>query len=256
MKVIRLIKDHVCRTILAMRGFQLTGADWLLPWFLYAASPAVSRIARTHIADFPDFSARLGSNDLYTFANLFEDYPIRKLREALSQVNQVVDAGANVGAFSWLVLRMAAQIGQRVTVTAIEPSQENVRHLKAQPFAGRLDILHGAVGPEDGWGQMIQGKNSVTHRVKFAKERSRDSVEIFSLEALCNKSTLLKMDIEGGEFSILQRGLPTNVRYLFLEWHHGPETGRPADPRPLIEEGTWEKLSNDLYGSSTWFWRL
>ena len=71
---------------------------------------------------------------------------------------------------------------------------------------------------------------------------------MISLESLCDRPAMVKMDIEGGEFEVLEGGLPENVRYFLLEWHH---PGGPADLVP----GNWIQISNDIHGASTWYLR-
>ena len=251
-----LLADHVKRTIRATRGFRVAGLDWLVPWLTYTVSPALARLAPGRTVEFNGFSARLGFGDLYTFANLFEDYPIAELRQALGEVQKVIDAGANVGAFSWLVLQTARQIRRKIPVTAIEPAPENVTQLESQPFASELSVKSGAIGAQTGKGWLKPGHNSVTHTVAFARDNCDSAeVKIFDLESLCEVPVLLKLDVEGGEYSILRKGLPAQVLYMFLEWHAGSEADRPEDPRALVPLGVWRLISRDLYGSSTWFWK-
>lgn len=245
-----LIRDHLKRIAVAARGFEIIGWKWIMPFLVYAGSPAISRLKPKKRVDFATFSTRLGECDIYTFANLFGDYPLKLLRQSLLEVTHVIDVGANVGAFSWLALKIAGQSGRKLRVAAIEPSEENVQFLRSQPFAVDLDILHGAVGANDGFGKLITGINSVTHTV----EPAQNGVPVHSLQSLCTEPVLLKMDIEGGEFHVLRNGLPDNVRTMFLEWHSGPETDRPEDPTKLIPRGHWQCVSRDLYGSSTWYW--
>ncbi len=247
-----LLADHSRRAVRATRGFRYFGRRWLAPWLCYAAAPLLSRVCRGRTADFGLFRARLGRGDLYTFANLFEDYSGGGLRDALRSVEQVIDAGANVGAFTCLSAHLARGLGRSVRITAIEPEPENFAALAAQPFAKYARLIHGALGPADGRGTLQPGINSVTHSVAFNEATQEGALQVHSLGTLCDAPTLLKMDIEGGEFAILQRGLPPQVRAMFLEWHPGPD--RPDDPRSVLAQGRWELLSHDLYGSSNWFW--
>ena len=233
-----LLADHLKRTIRATCGFRVAGLNWIAPWLMYSVSPFLARLVPRRTVPFNGFSARLGYGDLYTFANLFEDYPLAELREALGEVQKVIDAGANVGAFSWLTLQIARQMNREIRVTAIEPAPENLAQLESQPFADELKVKRSAVGAKCAKGRLLLGQNSVTHAVAFADDYDdvggdeSASVEVCDLESLCEASVLLKMDIEGAEFPILRQGIPENVRFMFLEWHAGPETDRPTNPRP------------------------
>ena len=246
MNAVALLIDHAARIVKATRGFGVVGASWLAPWFCYALSPVLSRLARGRVMDFGSFRVRLGEADLYTFANIFEDYDATRLAALLPGVEQVVDAGANVGAFSWLALKIGA-----TRVISIEPAEANFAFLRSQPFASRLDARCAAIGPTDGVGRFCEGVNSVTHSIDFGASEGA-AVQVLSLESLCDRPTLLKMDIEGGEWAVLQRPLPDSVRAMFLEWH--PGANRPAEPCGLVERGRWQCLSRDLYGASSWLW--
>ncbi|OAI41377.1 hypothetical protein AYO41_01625 [Verrucomicrobia bacterium SCGC AG-212-E04] len=256
--ILQITADHLKRTVLATRGFALCGRKWLMPWLTYALSPALSRMQPKRRIAFEQFSARLGECDLYTYANVFEDYRVSLLERALEEVELVIDAGANVGAFSWLVLTVAQKNGANPHLIAVEPDASNVRFLSAQPFADRIEIVEGALGARDGHGRFVTGANSVTHTVDIlADENGADdksaSLRVYGLGGLCaGKSSLLKMDIEGGEHEVLAVPLPPSVRYMFLEWH--PKAGHADHPQSRIEGGRWHLLSQDLWGSSCWFW--
>ena len=249
-----LLADHARRTRAAPGGFQIFGARWLRPWIYYAVSPLWNSLSKGQIVRFPDFKVRQGMCDLYTFANLFEDYPAAVIRRALPEVELVVDLGANVGAFSLLIIALGKSAGATKPITAVEPNEENVELLRRQPFSHALEIVHAAVGPIDGQGKIIRGINSVTDRVAFAATGPGEDVRVVSLESLCDRPALVKMDIEGGEWEILPHGLPPNVRHLFLEWHPNPASDSSLEPGDLFA-GDWKKHSTDLYGSTMWYLR-
>src|SRR5438270_842302 len=167
--------------------------------------------------------------------------------------DQCMDVEPNVGAFSFLVTRLSRRHGHELPVIAIEPEPSNYAFLSEQPFARDLRCLRMAIGAQSGAGRLLRGANSATHQVVLDNGAATgdESVPIVTLESICTKRTLLKMDIEGGEWSVLAAGLPAQVVALFLECHAG---GPSTDPRALINEGRWTPLSADLYGSSTWFW--
>lgn len=243
--VLELLREHGRRSLIALRGFGMYGRGWTLPWLAYCASPIVSRTQVGRVAFFQGFNTRLDQGDLYTYANVFADYPVADIGAALGEVRLVVDAGANVGAFSFLVCQLGRKVGSIPRIIAVEAEETNVAFLRKQPFAKQLEIHHAAIGPSEGLGRLIAGKNSVTHRVDFSTAVGQTSVPVLTLQSLCNSPALVKMDIEGGELAILKRGLPANVRYLVLEWHY---EGAPSDFIP----GNWKRVSTDLYGATTW----
>ncbi|MBA2623575.1 MAG: FkbM family methyltransferase [Chthoniobacterales bacterium] len=235
-----------------MAGFKLRGRRWLYPWLTYCLSPLLNRLTRATVR-FSGFNVRLGAGDLYTFANLFEDYPLSLLEEALDDVDVVVDLGANVGAFSWLISELASNKGLKIPITAVEPNTANVEFLRAQPFAEALVVHHAAVGPAGGMARLIRGQNSVTDHVDFSGGEEGSQISVLSLESLCNRRALVKMDIEGGELEVLRQKLPDNVLHMVLEWH--PDSRKPSQlPSDLIA-GVWRRISTDLFGSSMWYFR-
>ncbi len=250
-----MLADHARRVLKSFAGFQVFGLSWFLPWAAFVVSPLLSRLVKNQVWRFNLFSFRTDAGDLYAFANIFEDYPLDKIRMALPQVEQVVDAGANVGAFSRLIVSLSKESGQSVSLIAVEPAEDNVALLRGQPFAGDIEVIAGAIGPTCGQGSVRRGINSVTHQVDFGSAvEGMEAVAVYNLDTLCKRPTLLKMDIEGGEYAILQNALPDTVRYLLLEWHPSTLDDRPADPTSLVATGRWELISRDLYGASMWFW--
>jgi FkbM family methyltransferase len=252
-----MLADHFRRVLKSVAGFQVFGFNWFLPWVAFVGSPLLSRLVKNQTWKLNLFSFRPDAGDLYAFANVFEDYPLKRIRSALPCVEQVVDAGANVGAFSRLIVTLAREQNLPMRIVAVEPADDNVSVLKKQPFADSIEIIAGAIGPSDGVSSLRRGMNSVTHSVDFNEPvEGLETTAVYSLQSLCHRRTLLKMDIEGGEYLILKNGLPDTVKFLFMEWHPSAIDDRPTDPTSLLKTGTWHCIAHDLYGSSMWFWEL
>ncbi len=248
----RQLADHLRRVVKAIEGFRVFGIDWTNPWLCYAASPILNRVWAGKIGKFHRFSVRWGQCDLYTFGNLFEDYPVRLIEEALDEVDMVVDLGANVGAFSLLIDSLLRK--RKIEIAAIEPNSANVQFLRDQPFARSLAIHHAAVGPKDGTAHLVRGKNSVSDYVDFSTKSEGTAIPVLSLESLCPRPALVKMDIEGGEWEIFAKGLPDTVRFLVLEWH--PQSGAQASLLPNdFVPGGWKEISTGFEGLSIWLLR-
>ncbi len=254
MNILTELSDHTIRSVRALAGFPVFGGRWLKLWVFYLFSPLLRRILSAQEWSLGLCRIRTREGDAYTFANLFEDYPADTIRKALLTVDLVIDAGANVGAFSLLATHLLAESGRSLKVIAIEPMPENAAMLRTQPFASKLEVLEGALGTENGSVSMQRGFNSVTHQADFANQNGGNRVAMFGLADLCDQITLLKMDIEGGEHAVLAEGLPSLVKYMFLEWH--PVSGKNSETGPgsLVTHGRWHLVSRDLYGSSMWFW--
>jgi FkbM family methyltransferase len=242
----RQIFDHGWRTTSALRGFTVYGVRWLRPWLAYAASPLLRRIFGGRTMHFREFGARLDQCDLYTFANVFADYPMAELKRALPQVQLIIDLGANVGAFSYLARQIARKQTRPPRIIALEPDPANCSFLRQQPFAKEIEVHQQAVASVEGIGSLISGENSVTHRVDVSSRSIGLGVPLVTLASLCSAPALVKMDIEGGELDVLSAGLPDQVRFLVLEWHG---YGTPADVLP----GNWRRLSRDMDGATTWW---
>lgn len=244
-----LARDHFVRVIRALRGFAVFGFSWLRPWLSYALWPMLKRCWPQKLIRFTNFHVRANACDLETFGGIFEDYRVGLVRRALRDVELVVDLGANVGAFSCLVDGLWTKQSIDRKIVAVEPSADALAILRTQPFASRLEILPVAVGAQSATGRVIRGSNSVSHHVDLSGSAGGESVKVVTLWSLCDRPSLVKMDIEGAECEILQAGIPDSVRHLFLEWH--PRPNGALKPPDLIP-GKWRLLSRDPYGASTW----
>src|SRR4051794_9950761 len=89
--IVDLVVDHAHRAARSAAGFRVYGWKWVLPWILYCLSPVLRKLGGTTVGHFGLFNARLSECDLYTFANIFEDYPVRAIESALGDVKMVVD---------------------------------------------------------------------------------------------------------------------------------------------------------------------
>jgi FkbM family methyltransferase len=222
-------------------GLTIIGPCWAWMLALYIVHPIVGRLWPGSTLSCGAFRVRLGYCDLHTVMNLFRDYDIPLLRRLLSTAELVIDAGANIGAFSYLI----RSLHPTIPIIALEPEQANFQFLVSQPFATTVDCRQMAIGPRSGRARLLIGENSVSHRVVFADQ---GDVSISSLESLVAGKTILKLDIEGGERAVLSEGLPLKVVCVVMEWHYS-ET-----PGPLLPPGDLRLTLRTLYGLTTWSW--
>jgi FkbM family methyltransferase len=151
----------------------------------------------------------------------------------------VVENGANVGVFSWLLLNRFPEI----EVHAVEPHPTNFSALKTNlaPWADRVRFYQTAVGECDGklemfvpdWldGVRTDGVAGPWHTDPMW--RPAGLVESIRLSTLLQKGgighiALLKIDIEGAEEELLPEfsaGILTNVESIIMEVHDFEHTG-------------------------------
>src|SRR6266536_1753119 len=151
----------------------------------------------------------------------------------------LLDIGANIGATSLRFL--AAGVRQ---VIAVEPESENYRILR-QNLSGYSDrslSIRAAVASGGGvrrlW--LNRGRNKGMHSLVQQRKRHPVPVPTVSLEPLLleHRPTLVKIDIEGGEYEIAASlaALPVSVRGLALELHLRLDAWRYDEAPALLRE--------------------
>lgn len=135
----------------------------------------------------------------------------------------VVDAGANVGLFSIWLLGMQPAL----RLIAIEPAPENLQYLEPNlaRFGERVAVIPAALGAKDGVGYMdMSTERSLDYRL--AEEGV--PVQVTTLETILStipgdrSVALLKLDIEGGEASVVDAASPdvwNRIQRIALEYH-------------------------------------
>jgi FkbM family methyltransferase len=141
----------------------------------------------------------------------------------LSACRTVLDVGANVGVFALF----AASVGPVATVHCFEPDAANFRmlrrNLEANPGV-RIFAHRAAVGENDGFGYLSDGRTSVTHTLAKMGGQRVELVSLGRAVEICGGDVdFLKMDVEGAEREILL-GCPDTVlrrvRTISMEWHY------------------------------------
>jgi FkbM family methyltransferase len=176
---------------------------------------------------------RHASSDTWVFREVFVD---GLYEQALSLVAgepspKIVDLGAHVGMFS---LRAAATC-PGVRIVAVEPDPLNLRVLR-EVFARNADrsrewaLVEACAATEDGAATLVEDGSYVSHvdgvghpPPGFEARVERVLVEVPAVDVfpLIDGADLVKMDIEGSEWRILEspRLRDARVRNLFLEYH-------------------------------------
>jgi FkbM family methyltransferase len=239
--VARLAADYLAGFFVGLIGVRVVGWRWLSVLAFYLVHPVVGRLWAGRVITLNGIRIRLGECDLTVLVNLFRDYNVSVLKQWLPDAEIVVDAGANIGAFSYLV----KVIAPAARVIALEPDSETFEFLVAQPFCKDIDCRLAALGPVAGRAALKQGTNSVTHEVDFTQT---GAVEVVTLESIATAPTLLKLDIEGAERAILTAGIPDAIGCVLMEWHFADS------PKVLFPEGTLHQEHTTPYGQTTWSW--
>lgn len=237
----QLACDYLGGFFVGLAGIRVIGWRWVAILALYLIHPVVGRLWAGTVVSLAGIRIRLGECDLSVLVNLFRDYNVSLMQRLLPKVGIVVDAGANIGAFIYLVKAICPE----ATVIAFEPEPETFTFLKQQLFCEHVDCRQAAIGPMAGRAALNYGANSVTHQVELDRV---GPVEVVALPAVASVKTFLKLDIEGGERAVLAQGLPENVLCVLMEWHF------IDSPTAFFVGGTLTHEHTTPYGQTTWSW--
>ncbi|MBL8678891.1 MAG: FkbM family methyltransferase [Myxococcales bacterium] len=145
----------------------------------------------------------------------------------------VVDVGANVGELSRF---FATTHGGRNRVLSVEPLSENIREIEAKiaaipGAAERWTIAPCAVSSRDAKvrlrlgrsedGDVATAHNSVVVEPGAPKGPDEREVDAKTLSAICPDATVIKLDIEGHEYAVLDQSLDAlgSVKAWAIELH-------------------------------------
>jgi FkbM family methyltransferase len=210
----------------------------------------------------PPLLIRHGSADVVTLGEVFHrpDYEPPPAVAALLDGHdlRILDLGANVGLFGVF----AAARWPRASVIAVEPDPGNLAVLRrCVARSGRGDawrIVEAAAAAQDGTTSFEAGGQSLSR----ISPDGADSVATVDALALLAGVDLLKMDIEGGEWAILDdpRFAPAAPRVTVLEYH--PHLCPHPDPRAAVEavfaragQRTHTIFARDDGHGMLWAWR-
>jgi FkbM family methyltransferase len=167
----------------------------------------------------------------------------------------VADVGANVGRFSQFFWDAS---GGSSRVVSIEPLPENVAAIRERIRAANTDrwtveacavsTRKGSVGlavqrtPEGGWNSVVTAK---------APTRT---VPCKPLSQIVPDATVVKVDIEGHEYGVLEQALPrlSSVQAWALELHRVPERPLQRTLGALMAEGYRVYAASRQPGEARW----
>ncbi|MFA6485838.1 MAG: FkbM family methyltransferase [Candidatus Magasanikbacteria bacterium] len=186
--------------------------------------------------------------DISVMREIFKLREYRIAEEAIkSAADPIFDIGAHAGFFSIY----CRALNHQVEIVALEPEPDNVKifkqHLKDNKIAG-VKVISGALAGQTGdrWLRIsIDSHNHALTDSPTVSESASIKVHAFSLRDFCKnekvkKISLLKMDIEGGEYEVLENLTPSDYRlfkYAILEYHDSQRRNFRVLEKLLRENG-------------------
>ncbi|MFA5062187.1 MAG: FkbM family methyltransferase [Patescibacteria group bacterium] len=143
----------------------------------------------------------------------------------------IVDVGAHAGFFVFY----CKMLGGKAKIFALEPEPNNLKllqkHVKANKLKG-VYVISGALAGESGKRLLEISADSHNHKLADGEIKENSiKVQAYSLADFCRqnkikKISLLKMDIEGGEYEVFENLKASDlnmVNFIILEYHNGKE---------------------------------
>lgn len=171
--------------------------------------------------------------DQSVFNEIFKLDEYRAAKDVIKNAKDpIVDVGAHAGFFTMYCRALNA----KVKIFAIEPEANNLEalawHLRANKIKD-VRVIAGALAEVSGKRQLLISADSHNHKLEAGKTSSDKSamVATFSLSDFCRQNkikriSLLKIDIEGGEYEVFagmsEQDLSV-VNFVILEYHMGRE---------------------------------
>jgi FkbM family methyltransferase len=206
---------------------------------------------------------RHGTADVFTVAEVLarNEYAIPdEARRLLPERPRVVDLGANIGVFGIRALRDFAP----AVITSVEADPYNASVLRRNaanvPMGVDWKVLEAFAAPTDEGTVDFAAGHFAESRSGAAGDHSVPTVDAL---ALMNDADLVKIDIEGAEWPILedQRLSATNAAVVVLEYHQwGCDEGEDPSTRcrELLSAAgfSWRDAGStgDAFGT-LWAWR-
>lgn len=167
--------------------------------------------------------------DQSVFNEIFRLGEYRAAEEAVrGATDPIIDVGAHAGFFTLY----CESLNPKAKIFAVEPEPENFlalkKHLKENKITN-VKAIQAALAGQSGQRSLLISPDSHNHRLAEIGDNDGQKIEViaysfadFIKNNKIEKISLLKMDIEGGEFEIVKslsaRDLSV-VKFLILEYH-------------------------------------
>ncbi len=171
--------------------------------------------------------------DQSVYNEIFKLREYRAAEDAIKNAKHaIVDVGAHAGFFSMY----SRFLNKKVKIFAIEPEPNNLKSIKQHLTKNKIlgvKVIAGAIASQTEKRQLILSADNHNHHLAEPAFRSGEdeektiTVQAWSFADFCKqnkikKISLLKMDIEGGEYELFD-GMSASdfamVNYVILEYH-------------------------------------
>lgn len=165
----------------------------------------------------------------------------------------IIDAGANIGAFSVYIIKEL--IKNKPMVYSIEPSLNNFKYLnkniKLNNFESAVSTNNVGFYNKNGTGYIDLKKEydsyCATDRNNFSDSEKVNlvTIEDFCTENKISRIDLLKMDIEGGEYCVFYNSInfiKEHIKKVFIEVHYLDEENNISNFIKFIENNDFKVI--------------
>ena len=162
---------------------------------------------------------------------IFREHEYRIVESIIASASDpILDIGAHAGFFTLY----ARTLNPTVRIVAVEPEPGNFelleKHLEENEIVN-VDVIKAALAAKTGNRMLKIARDSHNHRLSAIgrSDSGGESISVYTYslsdllkKCIINKVSLLKMDIEGGEFEVFESLSPeilSKVDCLILEYH-------------------------------------
>ncbi len=144
--------------------------------------------------------------DISVMREIFKIREYKKVEDVIRNAKfPILDVGAHAGFFSIY----ASSLNSKIKIYALEIEKNNITTMKKNfenNEISNVEIIEAGLSCISGEQNLIVSDDSISHRISIMDEGIK--IKAYSLKDLCGnykikKLSLLKMDIEGDEFNIL-----------------------------------------------------
>ena len=120
-----------------------------------------------------------------------------------------------------------------ISVYAFDPTPRSCEWIKKQVLPGEFHFYNYGISDHDGYEKFIAPENELFMSYSAVKSGEGISLKVKKLSSIMNDLNhntvdVLKMDIEGGEYKVIENFINENIKpkILLIEFHHRfPEVG-------------------------------